>query len=63
MRGISWLAEDVLAYQEGICSIELVSLLVILWLAYITLDICMFLYIYNIFSSVKKRSLLFKQQI
>jgi hypothetical protein len=26
MRGISWVAEDILASQEGLCSMELVSL-------------------------------------
>jgi hypothetical protein len=25
MRGISWVAEDILASQEGLCSMELVS--------------------------------------
>jgi hypothetical protein len=25
MRGISWVAQDVLASQEGLCSMELVS--------------------------------------
>jgi hypothetical protein len=25
MRGISWLAEDLLDFQEGLCSLELVS--------------------------------------
>jgi hypothetical protein len=25
MRGISWLAEDVLAFQEGLCYMELVK--------------------------------------
>jgi hypothetical protein len=25
MRGISWVAEDLLASQEGLCSIELVN--------------------------------------
>jgi hypothetical protein len=27
MRGISWVAEDILASQEGLCSMELVSML------------------------------------
>ena len=29
MRGISWLAEKLYAYQEGLCPMELVSLVVI----------------------------------
>ena len=35
MRGISWLAEDLLATQEGLCSMELLTYLLTYLITYI----------------------------
>jgi hypothetical protein len=42
MREISWVAEDLLAYQEGLCSIVSVSSLVTYYSSYFSVFIVFF---------------------